>query len=505
MIKAVAYARFSSENQRNESIDAQLRAINIYCEQNKIELLDSYIDIAKSATTDARPAFQRMVADAEDGDFQMIIVHKLDRFSRNRKDSIVYKALLKKNGVEVVSVTEPLSNSPESVILEAVLEGMAEYYSLNLSREVKKGLKENALKGQITGGSAPLGYDIDRDAKKLVINEKEANAVRLIFNGVLEGQSYNTILYELNLLGYKTKKGSDFGKTALISILRNEKYKGTYLYCMDVGKNMKKRYHAKGEKDAPNVIRIENCVPPIVSAEVFDRVQEILDGRKNKEKDNGSKEDYLLSGKIRCGECGASYCGSRKYSGRNKKLHTTYRCNDRVMKTGRSCSNKEINKDKLEEKVLRILAEIIFGDDHINELIGKYKDEFHLCDNKTYIMIHALEKNLNSIDLKINNITNLIAETGNAHLLSKLDSLNNERELMEKRIKEKRDSFHPVHFNDNAIREGILHTKERLCSGKLEGIRSIINLFIQNILIYEDHIDIRINSPYIYDDKDIQI
>lgn len=139
MIDVVSYARFSSDNQRTESIDAQLRAIRKYCEDHGYCLLRDYVDEAKSATTDNRPSFQKMIRDAEKGEFKKIIVHKLDRFSRNRKDSIVYKAMLRDLGVEVVSVTEPLSASPESVILESVLEGMSEYYSLNLSREVKKG------------------------------------------------------------------------------------------------------------------------------------------------------------------------------------------------------------------------------------------------------------------------------------------------------------------------------------------------------------------------------
>ena len=145
--RAVAYARFSSEMQREESIDAQLRAIEEYTNKNHLVLCGSYIDRARSATTDDRPEFQKMIKDAQLGLFDAVIVHKLDRFSRNRFDSAVYRRKLRLAGVELYSVLENLDGSPESVILESVIEGFNEYYSRNLAREVEKGKKENARKG----------------------------------------------------------------------------------------------------------------------------------------------------------------------------------------------------------------------------------------------------------------------------------------------------------------------------------------------------------------------
>ena len=153
----VAYARFSSDNQREESIDAQLRAIRQYCQQHDYILLDTYVDEARSATTDDRPAFQQMVKDSASGDWSAVIVHKLDRFSRNRYDSAIYKKQLKDNGVHVESVLERLDDSPESVILESLLEGMSEYYSKNLAREVMKGKHETALQCKHNGGQPPYG------------------------------------------------------------------------------------------------------------------------------------------------------------------------------------------------------------------------------------------------------------------------------------------------------------------------------------------------------------
>lgn len=155
LIRAVAYPRYSSDNQREESITAQMRAIEEYCRQKGYVLVNSYPDEEKSATTDKRPNFQRMIKDSAKHLFDVVIVHKLDRFARNRYDSAHYKRILKRNGVRVESVLEHLDNSPESIVLESVLEGMAEYYSLNLAREVRKGMRENAEEGKHTGGYHP--------------------------------------------------------------------------------------------------------------------------------------------------------------------------------------------------------------------------------------------------------------------------------------------------------------------------------------------------------------
>ena len=158
---AALYARFSSDNQREESIDAQIRACREYAKNNGLEVVNVYTDSAKTGTNSNREGFQKMIADSAKREFRYIIVHKLDRFARNRYDSAVCKRQLQMNGVSVLSVIENLADSAEGRMMEAVLEGMAEYYSANLAREVQKGLKENALKCMHTGGQPPLGYDGD--------------------------------------------------------------------------------------------------------------------------------------------------------------------------------------------------------------------------------------------------------------------------------------------------------------------------------------------------------
>lgn len=157
-MKAAIYARYSSDNQREESIEGQIRECMEYAEYNDIEIVGQYIDRAFSAKTDDRPDFLRMVNDSSKRLFDIVLVWKLDRFARNRYDSAFYRYNLRKNGVQVVSVKENISNGPEGIILEAMIEAMAEYYSANLAQNVKRGFKENALKGRWNGGAVPLGY-----------------------------------------------------------------------------------------------------------------------------------------------------------------------------------------------------------------------------------------------------------------------------------------------------------------------------------------------------------
>ena len=160
-MNGVIYARYSSDNQREESIEGQLRECNDFAKRNDITIIDSYIDRAFSATTDRRPAFQKMIKDSAKNMFDVIIVWKLDRFTRNRYDSAHYKAQLRKNGVNVISANENISEGSEGIILESVLEGMAEYYSADLSEKVIRGLTENAMKCKFNSDPITFGFNFE--------------------------------------------------------------------------------------------------------------------------------------------------------------------------------------------------------------------------------------------------------------------------------------------------------------------------------------------------------
>ena len=369
-LRAVGYARYSSDNQRDESIDAQVRAIKDYASSKGIQIINFYIDRAKTATSDNRPQFKQMIEDAKLRNFNCVIVHKLDRFSRERYDSAHYKKILKQREVSVYSVLEHLDGSPESIILESVLIGMAEYYSANLAREVMKGMHENALQCKHTGGTPLLGYSVDPGTKKYIINAPEAVAVKMIFTMYIDGHGYNSIIRALNERGYKTKRGMPFGKNSIHELLINEKYAGVYTFNKRTSKSPKRDY---GE----DTIRIVDGMPAIVNKEDFDKVQLIMSTHKHKNARHKAKESYLLSGLIYCGECNYAMVGNVKYSGPSKTKYVTYRCSLRDLK--KSCTNKEIRKDYLEIFELEAKKETVTVSE---ETLRKLFHNFHKFVNE---------------------------------------------------------------------------------------------------------------------------
>jgi site-specific DNA recombinase len=244
-MNAVAYYRFSSSNQHEESIEEQQEVVRQYAEKNKITIIKEYIDRAESATTDDRPNFKTMTSDISSGAIapDFLLVHKTNRFTRNSYDAVIYKHKLSEKNVKVVAVTQPIGDGPEGIILERLYEALDEYYSANLSIEVKTKMKQHAKKAKHLGGTPPLGYDVffDGESKKYVINETEANVVKTIFSMYLAGKSYREIIEHLNDNNFKTKAGKQFQQTSLYEILRNEKYAGTYIYNKTISKTNGKR------------------------------------------------------------------------------------------------------------------------------------------------------------------------------------------------------------------------------------------------------------------------
>ena len=228
-MNAVIYARYSSDNQREESIEGQLRECTAYAEKNGITVLRHYIDRAFSAKTDNRPEFQNMIKDSNKKLFDMIIVWKLDRFARNRYDSARYKAQLKKNGVKVVSATEVISDGAEGIILESVLEGYAEYYSADLAEKVVRGMTENALKAKYNGGTMPLGYVID-DEQHFQLDPNTAPFVLEAFKKYDEGATLTEIRDWLNEKGVTSTRGYKISYNTVQHLLSNRRYIGEFRF-----------------------------------------------------------------------------------------------------------------------------------------------------------------------------------------------------------------------------------------------------------------------------------
>lgn len=434
MNRVALYARFSSDNQRTESIDAQIRAMEAYCKQHGFVIVERYIDEAKSALTDRRPAFQQMISDSSNGNFNILLVHKLDRFARNRYDSAIYKRELKKNGVAVYSVLENLDNSPESIMMEAVLEGMSEYYSINLSREVMKGLRETALQCKHTGGKPALGYDVDPVSKRLVINEQEAETVRLIFRMCADGYGYTAILDALHERGMLTKHGREFQKNSLHAILINPKYKGLYTFNLRTSRGPNGTRNNHTYKPDDEVIAIEGGCPAIVDPATFTKVQQRVVDHKRAGMRYAAKENYLLSGRVYCKDCGKSMGGSARHSGRNKLYYVTYRCLTRK----HSCNNKEINRDYLDAYVVMLLEQHMLNPRAMKKIAGRIHDRTeHPMDNEA---VQRMQSELEAVTEGLQNVADAVAAgLMSDTLLARLNELETRKAELEEALEKMRN------------------------------------------------------------------
>lgn len=482
--KAVLYARYSSDLQNETSIEAQKYAIEKYCDDKGIELIGEYIDRAKSGTTTAkRTEFNQMIADSRKKEFDYVIVHKLDRFARDRYDSAIAKHELQRNGARVLSVTENIGDSPESKILEALLEAFAEYYSQNLGREVLKGFLVKAKKSLHTGGTPPLGYDVDPITKMLVINEKEAVIVRKIFEMYLGGYSYVEIIKHLNSNGYRTKLGNEFNKNSLHDLISNKKYAGYFMYNVYDGKHNR---HLRKPED--EIISVKGGVPAIISEEIYNKAAEMMEMRKHAPGANSAKVPYLLSGLVRCGECGAIMSGNRKTAG-NGSVRRTYRCEHKVSV---DCHNKEIRTDRLEEFVLQQLEKHIFKEENIPKILEEMQRQLKKHNTDTTNEVAVIEKQLKDIKTQRNNIVSAIANGCNLNDFKyKLDSL---RENEEALVKHK-EEIEIVNEAASVMNEEELRTIIKTFSRAVKGRDTIeckrfIKQFIQEVRVYETKVEV---------------
>ena len=368
--RAVIYARFSSHNQTEQSIEGQLRECYAYAKRNGLIILNEYIDRALSGTTDNRPQFKQMIEDSKKGDFDFVLVYQLDRFARNRYDSATYKAKLKKNGVRVLSAKENISDDASGVLMESVLEGMAEYYSAELSQKVKRGIKESLIKGNYIGGYILYGFDVVN--KKYVINEVESEIVRKIFRDYANGKKAIEIVNELNNKGLKTKYGNKFTLNIIAKMIRNEKYIGICKMDDEI---------------------YTNIFPPIIEESVFKRCNLIMDNHKHRQRKDSLNEDvYILSGKLFCGYCKHKMIGE---SGKeiNKVIkYRYYSCLTKRRRKKEKCELEIIKKEQLEKEIMDITWRVLSNDNNL-KTIAKSILNYHE-------RVSRAESNLKSLEMQ---------------------------------------------------------------------------------------------------------
>lgn len=381
-MNAVIYARYSSDSQREESIEGQLRECREYAERNNMTIVGTYIDRALSAKTADRPEFQHMIKDSAKELFEIVLVWKLDRFSRDRYDSAHYKHILKTNGVKVVSAKEHISEGPEGIILEAMLEGYAEFYSAELSEKIHRGQKENALKGKNNGGGVPLGYLLDKKAQKLVIDPTTAPLVVEVFEKYADGKSVRSIVEDFNARGLKTKRGQPFNINSFSSLLKNRKYIGEYRY---------------------QDVVIEGGVPAIVPEDLFNRVQERMEKNRHAPAMAKAKEDYLLTTKLFCGKCERMMVGESGKS-HTGAMHYYYKCSG--AKRLKDCDKKAVRKDWIERVVVRLTMQRVMDEEKINRLI----DAILVMQEQEDTTTPALRSQLTETESSIGNILKAIEQ-----------------------------------------------------------------------------------------------
>ena len=459
-MKAVIYARFSSEKQNEASIEGQLRECMEFANFNSIEVIGNYIDRAQSAKTDHRPEFQRMIKDSYKHAFDCILVWKLDRFARNRYDSAYYKNVLKKNGVRVISAKETISQGAEGILLESLLEGYAEFYSAELSEKVKRGMTENALKAKSNGVRPPFGYYVD-DTDHYQIDETLAPVVREIYTRYLDGMRVNDIVKLLNERGIR-HKGFEMKYNAVFRILTNRKYIGEYKF---------------GD------IVLPNAMPAIIDEETFNAVQERMARNKKAPAMHRSEDDYLLTTRLFCGKCGAMMTGVIGTS-HTARQYRYYKCNHAKQS---KCDKKSVRKEWLEELVLDEIKELLASDEVIEELADRVY-ELQLQEDSAESSIQA---QLTGVETKLNNLVEAIAQGIYSSATKKaLDELEERKRNLEIELFEAQ-TRNPVLTKEQIL--FALHNFRKIDISTQEGKQRLIDGFVNSIYLYDDHFVITYN------------
>ena len=402
-MKAVIYARVSSEKQAEKdlSIPAQLKTLRKYALERSWEIVSEYVDEAESAKSANRPAFQEMIAAAKKKGkpFDAILVWKLSRFARNREDSIIYKSLLRKRGISVISINEQIDDSASGRLLEGMIEVIDEFYSANLAQDTMRGMKENISRGFFNGGNVPFGYrkvkvPVNGSQKtKLEPNEAETQIVKRAFQMSLKGKGGKEIARVFNEEGLRTRSGKFFGTTVINFWLKNPVYTGSLVW---------NRTDRTGEKPfrkpASEAIVVPDTHKGIVAVSDFNSVQTLLaDRRPFTRPPRGVSSPYILSGLAHCSKCGAAMIGTAAKSGK----YLYYECDSRFKKGKDSCVGLRVRKDMVENSVVEKIRQNILTEENLIKLVHLINVEMLETAGRLERQLEQTEKELVSISGKL--------------------------------------------------------------------------------------------------------
>ena len=459
---AVIYARYSSDNQREESIEGQIRECTAYAEKNGITVVKHYIDRALSAKTDNRPDFQQMIKDSEKRLFDIVLVWKLDRFARNRYDSAHYEYQLERNHVKLVSATEPISDSPAGIMVKSMLTGMAEYYSAELSEKVVRGMTENVLKGKYNGGTIPIGFKVDEE-KFFQVDPLKAPFVVEAFQRYNDGATMKELMNWLNDSGVTTNRNQKFTYNSVQKLLTNKRY---------IGEN-----HFKD-------IVMPDSIPAIVDKDLFEEVQLKIKKNSRAPARHKAEDDYLLTTKLFCGMCGAMMFGECG-TGRNKVVHHYYKCS--TAKRFKTCKKKTVRKEWLEDLVVAETMKLIQNDAVIDAIVAEVM-ELQDQENTT---LPLLEKQMREVENGIENMLNAIqAGVLTNSTKSRLEKLEAQQKELEVRIAE--EKIARPRLSENQIRFWL--TRFRKLDPNVKSHReTLINTFVNAVYLYDEKVLITFN------------
>ena len=462
-MRLVIYARFSSHSQTEQSIEGQLKVCYEYAAANNHIVVGEYIDRAQSGTTDNRSDFQRMITDSDKKTFDGVLVYQLDRFARNRYDSAINKAKLKKNGVRVLSAKENITDDASGILIEGVLESMAEYYSVELSQKINRGMNLNAEKCLSNGSNPGLGFKVNPD-RTFRVDPEEAAIVQEVFERYASGETTADIIREMNRRGIKTSLGRDFNKNSIHRMLRNKRYIGTYLY-----------------KD----IETPGGMPRIIDDDLFNRVQAILDKNKAAPARSRGKEEYLLTTKLFCGYCKEMMIG---YGGTGKMglAYHYYACKKAKKK---QCKKRIVKKTYIEDHVIAECLSLL-TEDNIRLIAKNVVAEFE-GDSDTTI-IKKLKSAIRDADTAIENLWRGIEQGQSVEMLT-------ERINMRKAERDELEGKLALVENKQFILSepeiyAFLDYIRKLPKDDVNKRRALINIFVNAILLYDDHYTLILNA-----------
>ena len=492
-MNVVLYARVSSEKQAEKdlSLPAQLKSLRDYALRKEWTIVHEYVDAAESARSADRPQFQEMIATAKQKDrtFEAILVWKLNRFARNREDSIIFKSLLRKKGIQVISMNEKFEDNATGKLMEAIVEAMDEFYSANLAQDTVRGMRENASRGFWNGGREPYGYNVEKIQvgknlkNKLKVVPQEAELIKRVFAMCLKGNGIKEVSKELNREGLRRRNGKPWNISTISYILKNETYTGTVVW--------------RDHKNKSQIIKTPNAHEAIIDKNIYDRAQ-LLQKQRTRFviPPRAASSDHLLSTMLKCKKCDHSMAACGAKAG---KYHY-YTCQSYVKMGPGHCNQKLLNAEKLEAFIVKTLKERVLTEENVKKFLLFVNEEVNLFVKDYAAKIASLQANIEEKRERRRKLYNTI-ETGTLNysdVAPRIKELNDEVDLLTAEIQEiKAQKTHqePIELTDEEIRPYVLDLKETLMTGSIVERKSFMRTFIKEIRIDYPRAEVEYTIP----------